>query len=252
MAREIAEKVKVKGPKGQPGFAILYTDGTIRIDWVRFSYPHLKKPYKKDGDEGEAKFSLTALLGKKSHKAAIQLILDRIDALLAENKVKKLGSDKKFIRDGDESDRTEHEGFYTVSARESRRPPLRDRKNEVVEPEDADEVFRPGFWGTVLIRPWFQSNKFGKRANAGLSSVQMVMKDEEFGEGRLSEDDLDDTFESYDGGDDDGYDDDDDDDRPARGKKRRSRDDDDDDDDRPARRKKRRSRDDDDDDDDDI
>lgn len=264
MAREIKKKVKN---------AILYTDGTIRISGVRFSYPHLKKPYKGDGDAGEAKFGVVGLMPKKTHRAAKDLVKERIEELLKENKVKSLASDKKFLRDGDQSGKAEHEGHYTVSARESRRPPLRNRDNSVVEPEDADEVFQPGYWGDILIRPWYQNNKFGKRVNAGLSSIQFVKKDEVFGEGRLSDEDLDDTFEDYGDDDDDSFDDDDD-DTPRRKKsssKKRSRDDDDDDDDysdddddededeRPARRKKpaakkkpsRRSRDDDDDDDDD-
>lgn len=269
MAREIKKKVKN---------AILYTDGTIRISGVRFSYPHLKKPYKGDGDQGEAKFGVVGLMPKKTHRAAKDLIKERIEELLKENKVKALPADKKFLRDGDQSGKAEHEGHYTVSARESRRPPLRNRDNSVVEPEDADEVFQPGYWGDILIRPWYQNNKFGKRVNAGLSSIQFVKKDEVFGEGRLSDEDLDDTFEDYgDPDDDDDSFDEDEDDTPRRKKKpsskKRSRDDDDDDDDddygdddddeeedeRPARRKKpaakkkpsRRSRDDDDDDDDD-
>jgi hypothetical protein len=270
MAREIKKRVKN---------AILYTDGTIRISGVRFSYPHLKKPYKGDDDKGEAKFGVVGLMPKKTHRAAKDLIKERIDELLAENKVKALAADKKFLRDGDQSGKDGYEGMYTVSARESRRPPLRNRDNSVVEPEDAAEVFQPGFWGDILIRPWYQNNKFGKRVNAGLSSVQFVKKDEVFGEGRISDDDLDDTFENYgDPDDDDAVDDEDEDEAPRRGKsksrKSKSQDYDDDDDDsdadededededeRPARntktkpkpkaKPKRRSRDDDDDDDDD-
>lgn len=261
MAREVVKKVTVKGPKGQKGFAILYADGTIFIEWVRFSYPHLDRPWKKEGDQGKPKYSIVSMLGKKSHAAAIELVQERIDELLKENKVKKLKSDRIFMRDGDDSDQDEYEGFMTINAREERRPPLRDRRNEVVEPEDASEVFRPGYWGAVLIRPWFQNNDWGKRANAGLSSVQFLMKDEEFGEGRLSDEDLDDTFRSYDDDDDDdgSYDDDDDDDRRSKSKsksKKRSRDEDDDDDDdrRSKSKSKKRSRDydDDDDEDDDI
>ena len=234
MAREVVKKVKVSGPKGQSGFCVLYADGTIRIDWVRFSYPHLRKAYAGD-DGGEPKFGLVGLLMKKTHKAARELINEQIEKLLKDNKVKALASDKKFLRDGDESDKEEHAKAWTVSARETRRPPLRNRDNSVVEPEDADEVFQPGYWGSILIRPWFQNNKYGKRVNAGLSSVQFVMKDDTFGEGRLSDEDLDDTFEDY-GDPDDGDDsyDEDEDERPARKPKkpsRRSRDDDDDDDD---------------------
>jgi hypothetical protein len=269
MAREVKKKVKN---------AILYTDGSIRISGVRFSYPHLRKPYKGDDDKGEAKFGVVALLPKATHRAAKDLIKERIEELLKENKVKALPSDKKFLRDGDQSGKAEHEGMYTVSARESRRPPLRNRDNSVVEPEDADEVFQPGYWGDVLIRPWYQNNKYGKRVNAGLSSIQFVKKDEIFGEGRISDEDLDDTFEDYGDPDDDDAVDDDEDEAPRRGKskpKRRAKDDDydddddadadadedDDEDERPRRKPKpkpkpkkpaRRSRDDDDDDDDDI
>lgn len=196
MAREIEKKVKN---------AILYTDGLIKIIGVRFSYPHLDKPYKGDGDQGEAKYGLVGMMPKGTHEAAKKLIDERIAALLKENKVKALPADKKFIRDGDDSGREEYEGHWTVSARESRRPPLRDRSNQVVEPEDAKEVFQPGFWGDILIRPWYQNNKFGKRVNAGLSSVQFVRKDDTFGEGRISDEDLDDAFEDY--GDEDDVDD---------------------------------------------
>lgn len=255
MAREVLKKVKVKGPKGQPGFAILYGDGTIFIEWVRFSHPHLDAPWKKEGDAGKKKYSVVSMLGKRTHAAAIEMIEEVIADILKENKVKKLKAERLFMRDGDESDAEEYEGFMTISAREERRPPLRDRRNEVVEPEEAGELFVGGHWGAVLIRPWFQNSKdYGKRVNAGLSSAQFLMKDETFGAGRLSEEDLDDTMRSHDDddGDDGGYDDDDDDDRPRRKKKPSRRDDDDDDDDDRPRRKKpsRRSRDDDDDDDD--
>lgn len=223
MAREIKKKVKN---------AILYTDGTIRISGVRFSYPHLAKPYKGDGDQGEAKYGLVGLMPKKTHDAAKKLVEERIAELLKENKVKALPADKKFLRDGDESDKDGYEGNWTVSARETRRPPLRDRSNQVVEPEDANEVFQPGFWGDILIRPWYQNNSYGKRVNAGLSSVQFVKKDEVFGEGRISDEDLDDTFEDY-GDEDDAVDDEAEEEAPVRRKKpaRKPVDDDDYDDD---------------------
>jgi hypothetical protein len=216
MAREIKKKVKN---------AILYTDGTIRVSGVRFSYPHLAKAYKGDGDQGEAKFGLVGMLPKTTHKAAEALIQERIAELLKENKVKALPADKKFLRDGDESGKEDYEGHWTLSARESRRPPLRDRNNQVVEPEDAAEVFQPGYWGDILIRPWYQNNAYGKRVNAGLSSVQFVKKDEVFGEGRISDEELDDTFEDY--GDEDDVDEDD---APAPKKKPVDDDDDYDDD----------------------
>lgn len=208
MARQILKKVPVKFKGGRTGFCVLYDDGLIRIDGVRFSYPHLKKAYAGDGD-GEAKFGLVGLLPKKGNEAAKKLIDSRITELMTENKVKALAADKKFIRDGDEAGKDGYEGHWTISARETRRPPLRNASGEPVEPDAVDDVFQPGYWGSILIRPWYQNNSYGKRVNAGLSSAQMICDDETFGEGRISDEDLDDIYDND--WDDDGSVDDDDD-----------------------------------------
>ena len=215
--------------------AILYSDGSMRIDRVRFSYPHLDKPWKKKGDQGEPAYSLTGLMPKRTHKAARGLIQDRIDELLEENKVRKLADDRIFMRDGDRGSNEQAEGHWTISAREQNRPKLRDKNNDPVDPEDVRETFQPGYWGSMFIRPWFMDNEWGKRINAGLNAVRMMKEDETFGMSRVTDEELDDVFS------DDDLSDDYDDDRP---KSRRSRDDDDDD-----RPRSRRSRDDDDDDD---
>jgi len=267
MAREIAKEVKIKGPEGKKGVCILYTDGTIFVEWVRFSYPHLLSPYKREDDEGKPAFSVIGMLGKDTHAKAIELIDNEIARILRDNKVKKLKQDRLFMRDGDDAEQEEYEGFMTLSAREQRRPPLRNVDGSKLDPDNKkhaakiEELFVGGHWGALLLRPWYMNNKFGKRVNAGLSSAQFLMKDETFGQGRLSEEDLDDTFRSHgavddDDDDDGGYDDeDDDDDFRRRSKKRKASRDDDDDDDEDDRRsrksKKRKSRDDDDDDDDD-
>lgn len=224
--------------------AALFSDGKIRVSNVRLSYPHLDRPYKKEGDQGVAKYGVVGLLPKDTHKAAKKLIEEAIADVMAENKVKALSADKKFLRDGDESDKDEHEGHWTLSAREERRPILKemvDGELSLVEPEDAKETFYGGAWGSLLIRPWFQNNKFGKRINAGLSAVTKKADDDSFGEGRISEEDVDDAME-----------DDDDFEGPRRssgGSKKSSRYEDDEEDEKP-RRPKRRSRDEDDDDDD--
>lgn len=195
MARQIKKKVPVTFKGGRKGFCVLYDDGLIRIDGVRFSYPHLKKAYAGDGD-GEAKFGVVGLLPKKGNDAAKKLIESRIEELMKENKVKALAADKKFLRDGDESDKDGYEGHWTISARETRKPPLRNSSGESVEADDIDEIFQPGYWGSILIRPWYQNNSYGKRVNAGLSSAQMICTDETFGEGRISDDDLDDIYDN--------------------------------------------------------
>ena len=228
---------------------VLYDDGLIRVSNVRFSHPHLDRPYKGNNDDNKnavAKYGVTGMLPKDTHSAAKKLIEERIEAILKENKVKALASEKKFLRDGDESDKDEYEGHWTISAREERRPILRqaldDGSLEIVEAEDAKEVFYGGCWGSLLIRPWFQNNKYGKRVNAGLTAATKKADDEAFGEGRISEDEVDEAFE-----------DDEDFDGPSRGKsssRSRSRhEDEDEEDERPARRRRRSSDDDDDPDD---
>jgi hypothetical protein len=226
--------------------AALLDNGLIRVSNVRLSYPHLDRPYKKEDDKGVAKYGVVALLPKDTHKAAKKLIEDVIADVLKEAKVKALAADKKFLRDGDESDKEEHAECWTLSAREERRPILKqldDGELSVVEPEDAKETFYGGCWASILVRPWFQNNKYGKRVNAGLTAVTKKADDDSFGEGRISEEEVDEAFE-----------DDEDFDGPSRssgskksGSKSRYEEDDDE---RPSRKSSRRSSRDDDDPDD--
>lgn len=209
----------------------------IRVSNVRFSYPHLDKPYKKKGDQGVAKYGVVGLLPKDTHGAARKLINEEIDRIMKENRVKALPADKKFLRDGDESDKDEHQGHWTLSAREERRPVLKETVDgdlTLVEPEDAKETFYGGCWGSLLIRPWFQNNDFGKRVNAGLTAVTKKGDDDSFGEGRIDEDSVDEAFEE----------DEDFDGPPTRGGKKsgsRSKYDEDDEDERPSRSSRRSS-----------
>lgn len=193
--------------------AVLYTNGMIRIDNVRGSYVHLDKPYKGKSDDGDgkeavAKFSIVGILPKKTHGEAKELILEAISAVLKDNKDAKVAKDKRFIRDGDDLEKEEYEGAYTVSAREERKPKCRDRNGNLVDDIEAiREDFVSGYWFNILIRPWYQDNKFGKRVNAGLVGVQFVKKDKPFGEGQIDESDAWETVGGDDGG--DGLDDDD-------------------------------------------
>lgn len=193
MAREIRTKVSN---------AVLYADGLIRIDNVRLSYPHLDAPWATEKDIKDGKkpaYGATGLMPKDTHKAAQELISKRIKEIMSDNKLEKLAADRKFIKDGDLAEKEETEGMFTVSARETNPPKLRDRKGNVVTPEKAREMFYGGCYVNMLIRPWFQNHKdHGKRVNAGLVAVQFFKDGEPFGEGRISDDDVDESFESFD------------------------------------------------------
>lgn len=179
--------------------AILYTNGMIKIENVRFSYPHLDKPYagKGNGDEGKAgkpKYGIVGMLPKKTHVEAKNLIVEAMNDLLKQNDNATVSSDKKFCRNGDDHERADtYGGHWIVSAREERRPSVRDKRGNLInEPEKIADMVYGGCWGHILIRPWFQDGKkvgagYGKRVNAGLVGVQFIRDDKPFGEGRIDD-----------------------------------------------------------------
>lgn len=182
--------------------AVLFSDGTIRIDNVRFSYPNLAKPYVGKNDDGKdtARYSVVAILPKATHEDAKKLCVERLNELLKENKIDKIGSDKKFIRNGDDAAKDEYEGAYTVSAGETKVPDLRGKGGkEKLSAAQAEELFYGGMYGHILIRPWFQnSQKWGKRVNAGLVAAVFSEHGEPFGDSRISAKDVDDSFDDLD------------------------------------------------------
>lgn len=193
----------------------LYSDGTIFIENVRASYPHVLEPYEGENDDGTktSSYGIVGLMPKDTHKEAMQLCVQRINELLKENQIEKIAADKKFIRNGDDLAKPECEGMYVVSARESKKPDARDRDRRKLTDADKDLIYG-GCYVNILIRPWFQNHKkYGKRVNAGFSAVQFVGDGEPFGTGRITSKDVDDTFDDLDngssgatsnGGDDDG------------------------------------------------
>lgn len=182
--------------------AVLYTNGMIRIDNVRCSFPHLAKAFagkSDDGKEGKPKFGIVGMLPKGTHKEAKDLIVEAINKLLQDagkgNEPIKVAADKKFIRNGDDQERPEYADHWTVSAREERRPSVRDQRgNLVLETERIEDMVYGGCFVNILIRPWYQDGQkvgkgYGKRVNAGLVGVQFARDGESFGEGRIDDSD---------------------------------------------------------------
>ena len=194
----------------------LYEGGIIKILNVRASYPHLDKPYAGD-DGGEPKFSIVGLADKGTHQSVKEACVEVIEDLKKANKNAKVSKDKLFIKNGDDSDKEEYEGMWTISARETKRPKVRDGNGDLLEVDEIADTIYPGCYVDIIIRPWFQDNSYGKRVNANLLSVKFRDDGEQFGEGRVDDDDL--------------WDDDDDDKAPKSGGKKSKPSDDDDDDD---------------------
>lgn len=188
-----------------------YSDGTILLRMVRFSFVHLAEPHAgkpdKDGKPKTPKYSVTGLMPKKTHKAAEAFLQKRILEMCAAkggDYPKRLTSANKFIRDGDvDSTRDEYAGHFTVNSSELDQPDVRGADTKRIPQAEMKKRIQSGYWGDMLIKPWLQNNDFGKKANAGLVAVQMRKKDTVFGESKISEEDVDETFEAEEGGEDD-------------------------------------------------
>lgn len=185
----------------------VYKDDIFMLKGVRISFPHLDKPFagKDDnGKEGKPKFGVVSMMDKNTQKAAALAVSAGIKRML-EAKKATVAKDKRCLRDGDDLDRDEYLGHYILSAREDRRPSLRDRRGVTITPEEAADMMYGGCYCNVLIRLWYQDGQtvgkgFGKRVNAGLIGVQFVRDGDPFGEGRINDDD---AWDPVDGEDDD-------------------------------------------------
>lgn len=196
--------------------AVLYSDGSIRVDNVRFSYPHFDKPFESEGDDGNKKlqYSCDGMLPKETHGAAKELIKKVINDLMVKNDTK-VGTSFWFLKDGDKLAEEDDKkgglaGHWVVKASEKRRPSVRKRNGEQMTEREIENEIYGGMWGSLLIRPWYFNGKakngktYPKRILANLIAAQKVRDDEPFGEGRISDDGV---FDSVDDGG-DGFDDD--------------------------------------------
>ena len=203
MAEKLIPIKKVKN-------GVLYKSGHIKVSNVRASYPHLGAPYGGDG-EGEPKYGIVGLLPKKTHKEIYQLLKEQIEVAKKNHKTGplKVAPAMLFLKDGDADypDKPDYAGMWVVSARESKKPEVFNiEREELTTKAEIEEEIYGGCWISMVIRPWTQENKYGKRVNANLISVLKRKDDEPFGEGRVDTSDAwddDEDWEDDDAGDED-------------------------------------------------
>lgn len=176
--------------------AVLYSDGTIKLENVRASYPHVGTAYASKNDDGveEKRWSIAVMLPKESHKAAKDLVKKAIEKMCADNEAK-VATANWFLADGDQKEQEEYAEHFIVNAGDkTRRPVTRDRKNEVIDAEAADQLFYGGCWVDVLIRPWYfdgkakNGKKYPKRVCSGLVAVKFKRDDDPFGDSIVGDD----------------------------------------------------------------
>lgn len=194
--KKVENAVWMEDGKGQP---------YIRIDRIRYSYPFVGNKAEDKDDDGndQPKWRVVAMLPKESHLAAKNLVKEVIQKLIAEQTKKdpkiKVPVANWFLTDGDEKEDEQMHGHWLVSASDGKfRPKARNARGEVLtDPDEIDEIFFAGSWGSVLIRPWYfggtskrnPKKPLAKRIVAGLAGVMFWKKGEPFGAGRVDDDD---------------------------------------------------------------
>ena len=177
---------------------VIREDGCILVRNVRLSYPHLFKPWgMNEGDD--KKYSGKFLLDKKTHAEDIKVLGQHLVKMQTEAFKGRIPNGMLFLRDGAESGKAEMESTFTIAASESKRPDVLNRDRSRVNEED--DIVYAGCYVNVLIRPWAQNNKFGKRINANLLAVQFVKDGERFS--GIERPDMNDVFDEVDEGFDD-------------------------------------------------
>lgn len=184
-------------------------DGTILLKDGRLSYPHLFEKYKME-EKDTPRYSCKVIFDKKTHAAAMKALGQKIVELEMQHFKAKSASDKRPLRDGDQLSKDELAGSWVISASETKHAPdvINKDKSRINE---SDDIIYAGCRVNVLVRPWAQNNKFGKRINFNLLAVQFVADDEPFsGIERPDTDEAFDTIdEDFDGADEPAGDDDD-------------------------------------------
>jgi len=138
------------------------------------------------GGQSTGKYEATFILDKKEHAATIKEIQSLIETMSKTELKGKVPSDKICLKDGDETERAEFAGKYTLKASTKKRPLVINRDKTPIA--EADNVIYAGCFVNGIISLWAQDNQFGKRINAQLDGVQFVRDGDPFSDNSVSVD----------------------------------------------------------------
>ena len=151
----------------------------IKMQNVRLSFPNLFQTASFGGEDTE-KYDGTFILDKTDHKKTIKEIQTAIETMIKENlKGKHPGEDRICLKDGDETDRDELQGCFSIKASTKKRPMVLDRDKTPIT--ESDSIIYSGCFVNSIISLWAQNNAYGKRINASLDGVQFCAHGEPFG-----------------------------------------------------------------------
>lgn len=153
----------------------------VRVDNVRASFVHVFEA--KAFDTGKPKFSIVLLLHKKKNAADIKKI-DAANEFVKKDKWK--GKPVKLLSEAyrEGSEKADLDGYgddvVFITASNEKRPNVVGRDLTPLSMEDGKPY--SGCYVNASIRLWAQDNKYGKRVNASLRTVQFFKDGEPFGE----------------------------------------------------------------------
>ncbi len=175
---------------------------TIKLKNVRLSFENVFSKEVYEGKETE-NYSATLLI-PKTNTEAVTTIQSAIDRAMEKAKIKKLPSTAKMcFKDGDETDRPEQEGHWTLKAKTKKRPTvIHNKANGSENLVREDGVIYSGCYVNALIDDNFYCyTNYGKGVSASLLGIQYAGEGESFEGSRVADVN---EFDEFDDDEDDG------------------------------------------------
>ena len=156
----------------------------FRLDNVRLSFPNIfaKSTYIQDGVSKEGKYEATFLFSKENAKMK-EMIDAHIEEAIAASPINKVASDKRCLKDGDESEYDGYENVWSFKGGNRKRPQILDRDGTPLVEDDGKPY--AGCYVNAIVDIWIQNNTYGKRVNANLYGIQFLKDGEAFGSGPI-------------------------------------------------------------------
>ena len=156
------------------------TSEVIKLKHVRLSFADLYKAKAFDENQ-EAKYKANLLLDPSNadNAVAIKTIREEAKKLLAQGGLEPADVKLCFGK-GDTKKYEGYAGMVYISASNSSRPVVVNRRQKPVVDGDHEAPYG-GCYVNASITLWLQDNKWGKRVNANLRSVQFVKDGPAFG-----------------------------------------------------------------------
>lgn len=181
--------------------------GTVVLENVRLSFPHLHEP-SKSSDDGPLKFRATALMDPKTEigkkniaklEAAIKEAAAGVWKEKADKIRKILEKDRRGLREGETGTNKQgdiydgYEDMMFIGATNGRRPKVIDRDKSAIELEDIPTKLYAGCYVNMIVSVWATNldKHGGNGIFATLELVQFRRDGEPFGAGQVDEDDFD-------------------------------------------------------------